>query len=57
MEEKYKQLIDDALTKSLKHKSKLAEDISAIDGMSRKKTRCFYNNLCSMDNAHYFEIE
>ena len=54
--EEYIQLIYEALKKSFEYKSKLCDDIFAIDGMSGKMTRCFYNNLCSMDNARYLEI-
>ena len=36
--------------------SKITPDIYLLDGMSGKKTRHFYNNLCSMDNAQYLEI-
>lgn len=36
--------------------SKITPDIYLIDGMSGKKTRHFYNNLCSMDNTQYLEI-
>ena len=46
MKEKYIQLIDEALKNSFQYKSKLCDDIYAIEGMSGKMTRCFYNNLC-----------
>jgi hypothetical protein len=36
--------------------SKITQDIIDMDGMSGKKTRHFYNNLLSMDEARYLEI-
>ena len=37
-------------------KSKITTGILNIDGMSGKKTRHFYNNICSMKEARYLEI-
>lgn len=38
------------------NKSKLSQDIFAIDGMSSPKVRRFLNNLCSLPSASYLEI-
>lgn len=48
--------IKNCLKKTDNWNSKITQDIYEIDGMSGKKTRHFYNNLCSMDNAQYLEI-
>ena len=37
-------------------KTKLTEEIFELKGMSGKKTRIFYNNICSMEDARYLEI-
>ena len=37
-------------------KTKLTEEIFELRGMSGKKTRIFYNNICSMEDARYLEI-
>ena len=46
--------------KSLKYtnyyRSKISNDILKIHGMSGEKTRHFYNNICSMNDARYLEI-
>jgi hypothetical protein len=39
-----------------KNISKLNDDILLIEGMSGKKTRHLYNNLCNLDNGNYLEI-
>lgn len=36
--------------------SKLNQDILNLDGYSGNKTRHFYNNICSLENANYLEI-
>jgi hypothetical protein len=36
--------------------SKIDEEILSMDGMTGKKTRHFYNNICSMEDARYLEI-
>ena len=36
--------------------SKITTEILAMDGMTGKKTRHFYNNLLSMEDARYLEI-
>ena len=48
--------IKKSLKKTDRYESKITEDILKLDGMSGKKTRHFYNNICSMDDARYLEI-
>ena len=48
--------IINSLENANKNKSKIDEDILDMNGMSGKKTRHFYNNLCSMEDARYLEI-
>lgn len=36
--------------------SNVTNDILTMEGMSGKKTRHFYNNICSMKDARYLEI-
>jgi len=48
--------IENCLAKTDNYNSKITDEIINIDGMTGKKTRHFYNNLCSMDNARYLEI-
>lgn len=36
--------------------SNLTEEVLNMEGMSGKKTRHFYNNLCSLEKARYLEI-
>ena len=50
------QHIEKCLNLSDNYNSKLSSEILNIDGMSGKKTRHFYNNLCSIENARYLEI-
>ena len=47
---------EDSVKMSDIHQSKLTNDILQIDGMSGKKTRHLYNNICNLDNANYLEI-
>ena len=56
MEETYTQAIQNALTKASLYDSKLSNEIFLLDGMSGYMTRCFYNNLCSMNDVRYLEI-
>ena len=56
MEETYIQAIQNALTKASLYDSKLSNEIFLLDGMSGYMTRCFYNNLCSMNDVRYLEI-
>ena len=50
--------IELSLRKTDEHNSKLVgvNQILKMEGMSGKKTRHFYNNICSMDDARYLEI-
>jgi hypothetical protein len=48
--------IERSLEKADEYKSKITKEILEIPGMSGKKTRHFYNNICSMNNARYLEI-
>jgi hypothetical protein len=36
--------------------SRLIGDILQMEGMSGKKTRHLYNNICNLDNANYLEV-
>ena len=56
MEVKYKTLVETAFENAEKHISKITSDILAMDGMSGKKTRHFYNNLLNIEDARYLEI-
>jgi hypothetical protein len=53
---KYINLIDTSITNAENGKSKLIDEILAMDGMTGKKTRHFYNNLLNTDDARYLEI-
>ena len=48
--------IEKCLVKTNNNESKLHNDLLKMEGMSGKKTRHFYNNLCSLDNIRYLEI-
>lgn len=48
--------ITNSLVKTDQYQSSITEHILSMDGMSGKKTRHFYNNICSMKNARYLEI-
>lgn len=48
--------VDESVEKAFKNISKLPQSILDIDGMSGDKTRHLYNNICSLDKAHYLEI-
>jgi hypothetical protein len=52
----YVKHIQHAFKQAEKDLSKITSDIIRIDGMSGLKTRHFYNNLLSMDDARYLEI-
>lgn len=45
-----------SLKKTNEYTSKISDEILKMPGMSGKKTRHFYNNICSMDGAKYLEI-
>ena len=48
--------IENAFKNAENNISKITSDILSIDGMSGTKTRHFYNNLLSMEDARYLEI-
>ena len=48
--------IEKCLKLSDKYESNITPKILNMDGMSGKKTRHFYNNICSMKDARYLEI-
>lgn len=48
--------IDKCLTLTDELRSNLVKEVLDMDGMSGKKTRHFYNNICSMQDARYLEI-
>ena len=50
------QHVQEALEKANLYQSKITEGILEIEGMSGKKTRHFYNNICAMEDARYLEI-
>ena len=45
-----------SLQKTDNYDSKITEEILNMHGMSGKKTRHFYNNICSMKDTRYLEI-
>lgn len=45
-----------SLKRAFNKKSKLQEPVFKVDGMSGRQTRHFMNNLCSLENASYFEV-
>ena len=48
--------IENSLIKTNNYESKITDEILKMEGMSGRKTRHFYNNICSMENARYLEI-
>jgi len=48
--------VEECLKKTNNYNSNITDEILLIPGMSGKKTRHFYNNLCSMEKARYLEI-
>lgn len=48
--------IKKSLEKANSCQSKITKEILDLNGMTGKKTRHFYNNICSMDDARYLEI-
>jgi hypothetical protein len=56
MEEIYKQLIVKSFENAENNISKITDDIINMEGMSGTKTRHFYNNLLSIEDARYLEI-
>lgn len=54
--EKYINHLETCFNKAHNKESKLIDDIHNIPGMTGEMTRCFYNNLLSMDDAYLLEI-
>lgn len=48
--------IENSLNLAENYQSNITREIYCIDGMSGKKTRHFYNNICSLNDARYLEI-
>lgn len=48
--------VDKAINDAYENKSKLSVDVLEMDGMSGKKTRHLYNNICTLNDVHYLEI-
>jgi hypothetical protein len=56
IESVYKNHIDHAIQCADRYSSKCRRDLLDIEGMSGKKTRHCYNNICSLSGARYLEI-
>jgi len=54
--ETYKKLIETSFQNAENNISKITNEIVHMDGMSGTKTRHFYNNLLSTEDARYLEI-
>ena len=48
--------VKSSLEKTENLESNLTDEVLNMEGMSGKKTRHFYNNLCSLEKARYLEI-
>ena len=48
--------IENSLANADNYTSKVTDEVMRMEGMSGKKTRHFYNNICSMDGSRYLEI-
>ena len=48
--------VEEMLSLADNYKSNVTPEILNMDGMSGKKTRHFYNNICSMKDTRYLEI-
>jgi hypothetical protein len=48
--------VEKSFLSSEKENSKLTSEILNIEGMSGKKTRHLYNNICNLDGANYLEV-
>jgi hypothetical protein len=48
--------VENSIRLSQNNESKLKEDILNIRGMSGKKTRHLYNNICNLDGINYLEV-
>ena len=53
---RYTKIIEDSVEKANSGVSKINSDILALEGMTGRNTRHFYNNVCSMPDARYLEI-
>lgn len=53
---KYIRHVEHALRNAENYISKLCPEILSMEGMTGKKTRHFYNNLLTIDDARYLEI-
>ena len=49
-------VVEHSLANADIYTSKITDEILRMDGMSGIKTRHFYNNICSMNDARYLEI-
>lgn len=57
MEERLINIVDESIRLALKGKSKLSNDVLAIDGMSSAKVRHFLNNLIAKsEDVRYLEV-
>lgn len=54
--EKLIQHTEQSIFDSLNHKSKISDDVIALDGMSSVKCRHLLNNLGSLENINYLEV-
>ena len=50
------QHVEDSLSKADNYESGLTDETLDIEGMSGRKTRHFYNNLCAASDVRYLEI-
>jgi hypothetical protein len=50
------QHVETSIDNAYKNISKLPEDILQMEGMSGRKTRHLYNNICSLANKTYVEV-
>lgn len=48
--------VKNSIDNAYNNKSKLINEILEMEGMSGKKTRHLYNNICDLSGAHYLEI-
>ena len=48
--------VEHSFSQARLYKSKVTESVLEIEGMSGKKTRHFYNNLCAVEGTRYLEI-
>lgn len=48
--------VEQCLRRADNYDSKISNEVLRMEGMSGKKTRHFYNSICSMEGARYLEI-